>query len=90
MQAVKMMVSLPKRFPDEIDQVARQERRTRSEALRAAARLCLEARRERQRPITDPAVRQALATQDELARRLQQQGVSDGTADLRPWRGNLD
>jgi len=82
--AVKVMVSFPREFLDEVDEVARQEHRSRSELLREAARLYIEIRRQR-RPGDDPRVRSAIAIQDALARLSPGTG-EDSAADVRRWR----
>lgn len=72
---VKVMVSLPEELLAEVDRVAKEEDRNRSELLREAVRLYLEVRK----------VRKAAAVQDALA--LQDTVENwDSTAEVRRWR----
>jgi len=82
---VKVMVSFPEEFLTEIDRVARQERRSRSELLREAMRLYLAHRRRWTPPGELPEVRQAVAFQDALARIAPGTG-EDSTEEIRQWR----
>ena len=82
--AVKVMVSFPAEFLAEVDRVAQNEHRSRSELLREAARLYIKTRRQH-RPGDDPRVRSAVATQDGLARLSPGTG-EDSAADVRRWR----
>ena len=66
--AVKVMVSFPEEFLEQVDDVACEEHRSRSELLREALRLYMGTRQRRRRPGDDPRVRAAVATQDALAR----------------------
>ena len=66
-ETAKVMISLPKSFLVAIDKVAKEERRTRSELLREAARRYMEGRRPPPRPIDRPEVREAVAMMDRLA-----------------------
>jgi CopG family transcriptional regulator/antitoxin EndoAI len=81
----KVMVSFPKEFLAEVDQVAREEHRSRSELLREAMRLYMELRRGRRRPDEDPRVRRAVAIQDALARSAPGVG-EDSAVEVRRWR----
>lgn len=83
--AVKVMVSFPKEFLTEVDRVAREEHRSRSELLREAVRLYLAMRRGKRRPGDDPRVQSAVATQNALAHLAPGTG-EDSTADIRRWR----
>lgn len=83
--AVKVMVSFPKEFLAEVDRVAREEHRSRSELLREAMRLYLALRRGERRPGDAPRVLSAVATQDALARLAHGTG-EDGAADVHRWR----
>jgi len=83
MAVAKVMISLPREFLAEIDRVAREEHRTRSELLREAVRLYLRTRQAV--PRDDPRVRQAVAIQDRLAAEDRTVGW-DSTAELRRWR----
>jgi Arc/MetJ-type ribon-helix-helix transcriptional regulator len=81
------MVSFPSEFLAEVDHIAREEHRSRSELLREAVRFYIEtkAKKSRRRPGSDPHVRQAIATQDALAR-LSPGAGEDSTVDIRHWR----
>lgn len=81
----KVMVSFPQEFLAEVDQVAREEHRSRSELLREAMRLYMELRRGRGRPNEDPRVRRAVAVQDALARTAPGVG-EDSAVEVRRWR----
>ena len=82
--SVKVMVSFPAKFLAEIDEVALDEHRSRSELLREAARFYIEIRH-RRRPGDEPRVRSAIAIQDTLARLSHGTG-EDSAADVRRWR----
>ena len=81
--SVKVMVSFPAEFLEE-DEVAQKEHRSRSELLREAVRLYIEARHKR-RPGDDPRIRSAVAIQDTLAQSSLGVG-EDSTTDVRRWR----
>jgi metal-responsive CopG/Arc/MetJ family transcriptional regulator len=83
--AVKVMVSFPQEFLEQVDRVAREEHRSRSELLREAMRLYIEMRGGGRRPGEDPRVRAAVATQDALARLAPGTG-EDSVAEIRRWR----
>ncbi len=83
--ATKVMVSLPDELLTELDRLAEEERRSRSELLGEAMWLYLEARRLNKGPGNDPGVRQAVAVQDALAQLAPGNG-EDSTADIRRWR----
>lgn len=82
---MKVMVSFPDEFLAEVDRIAAAENRSRSELLREAVRAYIAARELRKRPADDPRVRQAVATQDRLARVSPGRG-EDSTQDIRRWR----
>ena len=82
---VKVMVSFPEEFLEQVDQVAREEHRSRSELLREALRLYIEMRRGQRRPGDDARVQAAVAAQDTLARLAPGTG-EDSTGDVRRWR----
>jgi metal-responsive CopG/Arc/MetJ family transcriptional regulator len=82
---VKVMVSFPEEFLEEVDLVAREEHRSRSELLREAMRLYMQTRRGWRYPGDDPRVRAAVEFQDELARMSPGRG-EDSVADVRRWR----
>ena len=81
----KVMLSFPDDFLEEVDRVAQEERRSRSELVREALRLYLEVRRREGRPGDHPRVRRAVATQDTLARVAPGAG-EDSTVAVRAWR----
>ena len=66
--AKKVMVSFPEEFLDEVDRIAREEHRSRSELLREAMRVYMAVRRGGGRLSDEPRVRSAVAVQDVLAR----------------------
>jgi metal-responsive CopG/Arc/MetJ family transcriptional regulator len=83
MAVAKVMISLSREFLAEIDRVAQEEHRTRSELFREAARLYLRMRQAV--PRDDPRIRQAVTIQDRLAAEDRAVGW-DSTAELRRWR----
>lgn len=83
--ATKVMVSFPSEFLAEVDRVAQEEHRSRSELLREAMRLYIEMRRGEKRPGDVPRVRSAVMAQDALSR-LAPGTDEDSAADVRPWR----
>ncbi len=83
--ATKVVISFPKEFLAEVDRVAREEHRSRSELVREALRFYIEARRKGRRPLDDPRVREAVAVQEALARLAPGTG-EDSTLDVRRWR----
>ena len=83
--SAKVMVSFPEEFLEQVDRIAREEHRSRSELLREAIRLYIAMRRGERRPGDDPRVRAAVATQDALARLAPGSG-EDSAADVRRWR----
>lgn len=87
MATTRVMISLPEEFLAEIDRVAEEEHRSRSEFLREAARLYIQTRQAQRRPIDDPRVRQAVDVQDELARVDKPIAGWDSTAEVRRSRG---
>ena len=83
--ATKVMVSFPEEFLEQVDRIAREEHRSRSELLREAMRLYIQMRRGERRPGDDPRVQAAVATQDALARLAPGTG-EDSAVDIRRWR----
>jgi metal-responsive CopG/Arc/MetJ family transcriptional regulator len=81
----KVMVSFPGEFLAEVDRIAQEEHRSRSELLREAMRLYMEMRRGERKPGDDPRVRSAVAAQDALSRLAPGSG-EDSAADVRRWR----
>jgi Arc/MetJ-type ribon-helix-helix transcriptional regulator len=85
MSTKKVMVSFPTTFLDEVDAVAEEEHRSRSELLREAMRLYMEIRHSSTRPIDNPVIKRAVADQDSLSRAAPGTG-EDSTAVIRHWR----
>jgi metal-responsive CopG/Arc/MetJ family transcriptional regulator len=83
--AIKVMVSFPEEFLDQVDRIAQEEHRSRSELLREAMRLYIAMRRGETRPGDDPRVHAAVVTQDTLARIAPGSG-EDSATDVRRWR----
>ena len=81
----KVMVSFPEEFLAEVDRIAGEEHRSRSELLREAMRLYIQMRRGYRRPGDNPRVQAAVAVQDALARVAPGTG-EDSTVDVRRWR----
>ena len=81
----KVMVSFPEEFLAEIDRIARQEHRSRSELLREAMRLYISTKKRKARPGEDPSVQQAIEIQDRLSRLTPGIG-EDSAEDIRRWR----
>jgi metal-responsive CopG/Arc/MetJ family transcriptional regulator len=83
--AKKVMLSFPNEFLREVDSIARQEQRSRSELVREALRVYIALRQDSGYPGINPMVRRALAVQDNLARSSPGTG-EDSTIDVRKWR----
>jgi metal-responsive CopG/Arc/MetJ family transcriptional regulator len=83
--AKRVMVSFPDGFLAEVDRIARDEHRSRSELLREAMRLYIEVRRGQRRSTDTSRVWSAIAIQDALAR-LSPGSGEDSAADVRHWR----
>lgn len=83
--ASKVMVSLPPEFLSEVDRIAREEHRSRSELFREAIRLYIAHRQKAKRPKYDTLVQSAVAAQNKLSRLAPGVG-EDSTADVRHWR----
>jgi metal-responsive CopG/Arc/MetJ family transcriptional regulator len=83
--ATKVMISLPEGLLAELDRVAGEEHRSRSELLREAFRVYVEVRGRRRPPREMAEVRSAVALQDELARLSPGRG-EDSAEDVRRWR----
>ena len=81
----RVMVSFPEAFLAEVDQIAQEEQRSRSELLREAMRVYIEVRRKKIRPGDDPEVRAAVSAQDAFSREAPGTG-QDSTLDIRRWR----
>jgi metal-responsive CopG/Arc/MetJ family transcriptional regulator len=85
MMATKVMVSFPDEFLAQVDRVAQEEHRSRSELVREALRLYIRLGQDRAKPGANPLVRQAVAVQDKLSDASPGMG-QDSTADIRKWR----
>jgi metal-responsive CopG/Arc/MetJ family transcriptional regulator len=83
--ATKVMVSFPDEFLVEVDRIAQEEHRSRSELVREALRFYIGLRQGREQPGMDPFVRQAVLVQDRLSHAAPGTG-QDSTADIRRWR----
>lgn len=81
----KVMVSFPDEFLDEVDRVAQEEHRSRSELIREALRLYIGLRQGQGPPGANPLLRKAVARQDSVARLTPGKG-EDSTADVRQMR----
>ena len=66
----KVLFSLPEELLGEIDAVAAEEHRSRSELIREAARRYIAERSGGRRPIDDPAVREAVRSMDHIAEKI--------------------
>jgi len=84
--ATKVMVSFPDEFLTEVDRIASEEQRSRSELLREAMRLYIETRCQRVAPGNDPRVQKAVEVMDDLAKIHPGTG-EDSTPSVREWRG---
>ncbi len=82
---VKVMVSLPETFLEEIDRRAKVEQRSRSGFFREAVRFYLRAQQGTLAPGELPEVQQAVSIQDQLAAATTDT-VTDSTEVLRRWR----
>lgn len=80
----KINISIPQEILDEIDRVSREEKKTRSELLRMAFRIYLDAlnedRREKEK---QKSIEKAMQTQDEIRDEI---GNIDLIQELRKWR----
>jgi metal-responsive CopG/Arc/MetJ family transcriptional regulator len=85
MVTTKVMVSFPDEFLTNVDRVAQEEHRSRSELVREALRLYMGLRQAQKLPGSNPLVREAVMVQDRLSRAAPGTG-EDSTADLRRWR----
>ena len=85
MMTTKVMVSFPDEFLKEVDRIAQEEHRSRSELVREALRFYIGLRQEQRLPGANPFVRQAVMVQDRLSHAASGTG-EDSTTDLRRWR----
>jgi len=83
--ATKVMVSFPDEFLAQVDRLAREEQRSRSELIREALRFYIGLRQAQGRPGANPLVRQAILVQDRLSQ-VASGGGQDSTTDIRHWR----
>ena len=83
--ATKVMVSFPDEFLAQVDRVAKEEHRSRSELVREALRFYIGLREAQGQPGANPLVRRAILVQDELAQVAPGTG-QDSVADIRQWR----
>jgi Arc/MetJ-type ribon-helix-helix transcriptional regulator len=81
----KVMLSFPEEFLTEVDRLAKQEHRSRSELVREALRLYIGFGQARRVARTNPLLQQALAVQDGLSRLSPGTG-EDSTTDVQRWR----
>lgn len=81
----RVMVSFPEEFLSEVDRVAEEEHRSRSELLREAMRLYIEVKQAQGRPGGSLRVQRAVEMQNKLAGVASDQG-EDSTRDVRRWR----
>lgn len=81
----KVMVSFPDEFLEEVDRIADEELRSRSELIREALRYYMGARQAAPRPGERPLVRAAVASMHALAQAAPGTG-EDSTQDVRHWR----
>ena len=81
----KVMVSFPGDFLSDVDNIAREERRSRSELLREAMRVYIEIKRGKKAAGNDPRVRAAVKVQNRLSHIAPGTG-EDSTNDIRRWR----
>ena len=80
----KILFSLPEELLGEIDAVAAEEHRSRSELIREAARRYIAERPGSRRPIDDPGVREAVRSMDLIAEKTR--GKRDAAQVVRDMR----
>ena len=83
--ATKVMVSFPDEFLRQVDRVAQEEHRSRSELVREALRFYIGLRESQVQPGANPLVRRAILVQDRLSQAAPGAG-QDSTVDIRKWR----
>ena len=83
----KVMISLPLDFLVEIDRIAHEEHRNRSELVRESLRQYIEMHRKIQIPRNNPRIQSAVSIQDKLSSYNNGFG-EDSTAEIRRWRDN--
>jgi CopG family transcriptional regulator/antitoxin EndoAI len=79
------MISFPEEFLEDVDRIAREEHRSRSELLREAMRLYIATRQRTIRPGSDWHVQQAVNIQNRLSNIASGTG-EDSAEDIRKWR----
>ena len=86
----RVMITVPDEFLKEIDAVATEEHRSRSELIREAMRVyfAVRGRKSRGSLLDKPGVQRALQIQEEASKKLTGSGW-DGVAEIRRWRGEL-
>lgn len=86
----RVMITVPDEFLKEIDAVANEEHRSRSELIREAMRVyfAVRGRKSRSSLLDKPSVQRALQIQEETSEKLAGSGW-DGVAEIRRWRGEL-
>ena len=87
MNKAKVMISVSKDFLSEIDKIAKEEKRSRSDLLREAINLYLKSRKEQAIPIRNSRIRSAVAIQDDLTHQdtLKEWNSTD---EIHKWREN--
>jgi metal-responsive CopG/Arc/MetJ family transcriptional regulator len=88
MSRMKVMLSMSEEFLTEIDNVAEEEKRSRSELIREAVRFYLRIRKAKMTPEQDTLIREAIAIQDMLSSQDTLENW-DSTAEIRKWRGEI-
>ena len=86
----RVMITVPDEFLKEIDAVANEEHRSRSELIREAMRVYFAAqgRKSRGSLLDKPSVQRALQIQEEASKKLAGSGW-DGVAEINRWRSEL-
>ena len=85
MARAKIMISIPEEMVVDLNQVAKEEHRSRSEFVREAIRLYIQMRNSHSIPGQYPQVQRAIAVQNALA--AADTAVEwDGTYEIRKWR----
>ncbi len=85
----RVMITMPDDFLREVDEVAAEEHRSRSELIREAIRVYFETRGRRRGSLLDkPNVQWALRVQEEASKKLEGSGW-DGASEIRRWRGKI-
>ena len=85
MAKARIMVSIPEEMAADLNQVAKQEHRSRSEFVREALRLYIQVKKAHSVPGQVPQVRKATAVQDALAAADTARDWN-GTYEIRKWR----